>query len=192
MPSKPGKRKLARVYNQIQKPSPGTEVVGYVRYSSEMQDSDSIVTQEREITEEAHKEQWIVSYFYEEPEQSAKYEEVSKRPIFKRMLEDAGSGKIKGILCYRNNRWSRNAGITHTTLDQLRRLGVWWQTVDQDFNINNIQDQGPGIYHAIDTKMSESYIVELSKTSSDGKLTRALQGYHASHVPFGYLSPDYP
>lgn len=192
MPSKPGKRKLARVYHQIPKPPPGTEVVGYVRYSSEMQDTDSIVTQEREIMVDAHKDGWVVAHFYEEPEQSAKYEEVSKRPVFSRMLEDARTGKIKAIICYRNNRWSRNSGITHTTLDQLRRLGVWWQTVDQGFTINNIQEAGPGIFHAIDTKMSESYIIELSKTTADGKLTRALNGFHASHVPFGYLPPDYP
>jgi hypothetical protein len=83
-------------------------VVGYVRYSSEMQDTGSIVTQEREITADAHKEGWIMAHFYEEPEQS------------------------------------------------------------------------------------ESYIVELSKTTADGKLTRALNGFHASHVPFGYLPPDYP
>src|ERR1043166_5389896 len=130
-------------------------------------------------------------FFYEEPEQSARDEEVSKRPVFRQMLEDARAGKINGILCSQNNRWARNAGVSHTTLDLLRHLGVWWQTVDQNFTINNILEVGPGIHHAIDTKMSESYLIELSKTTAEGKLTRALQGYHASHAPFGYLPPDY-
>ncbi len=192
MPSRPGNRKLVRVYHQLPLPPPGTELVGYVRYSSEMQDIDSLVTQKRGIEGEAHKFQWLVPSYYEEPEQSAKYEDIDKRPVFRRLLEDARAHKIKGILVYRNNRWSRNSGLMHSTLDELRRLGVWWQTVDQGFTINNIQEAGQGIIHAIDTKISENYLTELSKTTTDGKRTRALNGFHASHVPFGYLPPDYP
>src|ERR1051326_5707938 len=124
MPSKPGKRKLERVYLQIPEPSAGTELVGYVRYSSEMQDADSIVTQKREILACAHRKGWIMVFFYEEPEQSARDEEVSKRPVFRQMLEDARAGKINGILCSQNTRWPRNAGVSHTTLDLLRHLGV--------------------------------------------------------------------
>jgi hypothetical protein len=41
--------------------------------------------------------------------------------------------------------------------------------------------------------MSECYVVELSQTTAEGKLTRALQGYHASHASLGYLpSPSPP
>ncbi|MBE3560965.1 MAG: recombinase family protein [Ktedonobacteraceae bacterium] len=134
MPGKPGK--LARVSVPLPEPPAGIAFVGYVRYSSEMQDADSIVTQKREITALAQRKGWILAAFYKEPEHSAKYakyEEVSKRPVFSRVLEDARAGKITGILSIAQ-RWG-NAGIA---LDQLRRLGTWWQTVDQDFTINKI------------------------------------------------------
>jgi hypothetical protein len=111
MPGKPGK--LARVSVPLPEPPAGIAFVGYVRYSSEMQDADSIVTQKREITALAQRKGWILAAFYKEPEHSAKYakyEEVSKRPVFSRVLEDARAGKITGILCYRNNRWSAMPG----------------------------------------------------------------------------------
>ncbi len=67
MPRRPGKRKRARMHQQIQPPPPGSEVIGYVRYSSEMYDLASLLTQKRGIEKEAHKFQWPVQSFYQVP-----------------------------------------------------------------------------------------------------------------------------
>jgi DNA invertase Pin-like site-specific DNA recombinase len=68
-------------------PGPGSIAVGYVRYSSEMQDPTSIVTQKRVISEFADKKGWRIVRWYVEPEQSAKYEDVDERPVFAQMNE---------------------------------------------------------------------------------------------------------
>ena len=88
-------------------PGPGSIAVGYVRYSSEMQDPASIVTQKRVISEFADKKGWRIVRWYVEPEQSAKYEDVDERPVFAQMLKDGEAGAFQVALCYANNRWSR-------------------------------------------------------------------------------------
>jgi len=45
-------------------PGPGSIAVGYVRYSSEMQDPASIVTQKRVISEFADKKGWRIVRWY--------------------------------------------------------------------------------------------------------------------------------
>lgn len=71
-----------RVYQMIGEPGPGAIAVGYVRYSMELQDQASIATQKRRILEFAEKKGWKIVRWYEEPEQSAKYEEIEQRPNF--------------------------------------------------------------------------------------------------------------
>jgi DNA invertase Pin-like site-specific DNA recombinase len=123
------KRHANRVYHLVGEPGPGAKAVGYVRYSMELQDPASIVTQKRRIEEYAHTKGWKIVRWYEEPEQSAKYEEIDKRPIFAQLLADAGSG-FGVVLCYMNNRWARNVPVAYMSLSQLRRKHVWWATAD--------------------------------------------------------------
>jgi len=109
------KRHANRVYQVIGEPGPGATVAGYVRYSSELQDVATIVTQKRKIQEYADKKGWTIARWYEEPEQSAKYEEIERRAIFAQLLEDAGR-QFAVVLCYMNNRWSRNVPVAYTSL----------------------------------------------------------------------------
>ena len=85
------KRHLSRVYRMIGEPGPGAIAVGYIRYSMELQDPATIATQKRRITEFAEKKGWKLAGWYEEPEQSAKYEEIERRPVFAQLLNDAGT-----------------------------------------------------------------------------------------------------
>src|SRR5690348_6765377 len=102
-----------RVYQVVGEPGPGAIAVGYVRYSSELQDPTTIATQKRCIVEFAEKKGWKVVRWYSEPEQSAKYEEIERRPVFAQLLNDAGK-QFQVVLCYMNNRWSRNVIMAHT------------------------------------------------------------------------------
>src|SRR5215467_8932468 len=104
-----------RVYQVIGEPGPGAEAVGYVRYSSDMQDSASIETQKRRIEKYANKKSWTIAQWYEEPEQSAKHEEIEGRPVFAQLLADAGH-TFQIVLCYRNNRWARNKVVAYASL----------------------------------------------------------------------------
>ena len=181
-----------RVYQMMGEPGPGNIAVGYVRYSSEMQDPATIVTQKRVISEFAEKKGWKIVRWYEEPEQSAKYEDVDERPVFAQLLTDAEAKRFQIVLCYANNRWSRNTGLTFISLSRLRHARVWWATADGLWDIDRIQQDGHGIAFTVDTQMNEAYIRQLSKRTIDGKEDRAREGYHNGNVPFGYLDPEYP
>jgi DNA invertase Pin-like site-specific DNA recombinase len=180
-----------RVYQFLGEPGPGTLVAGYVRYSSEMQDPVSIVTQKRRIEEFAAKKGWIIIRWYEEPERSAKYEEIQQRPIFAQLLADAG-GEFQIVLCYANNRWARNSAVAFTSLNQLRHKRVWWATSDGLWDIDKVQQDGFDVAFAVDTQMNAAYVRQLSKRVIDAKEDRARDGYHNGQVPFGYLRPEYP
>lgn len=185
------KRHANRVYQQIGEPATGATAVGYVRYSMELQDPASIVTQKRRIEEFARGKGWTIARWYEEPEQSAKYEEIEERPIFAQLLEDAGT-KFQIVLCYMNNRWARNAAVAYVSIGKLRRKRVWWATADGLWDIDKVQQDGFDVAFAVDTQMNAAYVRQLSKRVIDGKEDRARDGYHNGYVPFGYLPPEYP
>lgn len=181
-----------RVYQLVGEPAPGSIIVGYVRYSSDMQDAYTLATQKRVITEFAEKRGWVIARWYEEPAHSAKYEDVEKRPVFAQLLNDADAKKFQGVLCYSNNRWARNVTLSTSSIARLRRAKIWWATADGQFDIDRIQEDAGGIIHTIDSQISEAYIRQLSKRTIDGKEDRAREGYHNGWVPFGYLPPEYP
>ncbi|GCE20039.1 recombinase family protein [Dictyobacter kobayashii] len=180
-----------RIYQTVGEPGPGSIVVGYVRYSSEMQDPTTIATQRRRIVEFAERKGWKVVHWYEEPEQSAKHEEIERRPVFAQLLNDAESKQFQVVLCYVNNRWARNTVSAYTSLSRLRSARVWWATSDGLWDIDKVQQDGFDVAFAVDTQMNAAYVRQLSKRTIDGKEDRAREGYHNGNVMFGYLPPEY-
>lgn len=185
------KRHVNRVYQVVGEPGPGALAAGYTRYSSEMQDPATIVTQRRRIEEFAARKGWTIARWYEEPEQSAKYEEIDQRPVFAHLLDEAGLA-FQVVLCYMNNRWARNPAVAYASLGLLRRKRVWWATSDGLWDIDKVQTDGFDVAFAVDTQMNAAYVRQLSKRTIDGKEDRARDGYHNGRVPFGYLPPEYP
>ncbi len=138
-----------RVYQPIGEPGPGTLAAGYVRYSMELQDAASIATQKRKIQELATSKGWTIVRWYEEPEESAKYDEIEQRPVFAQLLRDAGT-LFQVVLCYHNNRWARNMSVAFVSLGQLRRKRVWWATADGLWDIDKVQQDGFDVAFAVD------------------------------------------
>jgi DNA invertase Pin-like site-specific DNA recombinase len=180
-----------RLYQVVGEPGPGAIAVGYVRYSSELQDPTTIATQKRHILEYAKKKGWKIVRWYEEPEQSAKYEDIEERPVFAQALAQAGK-QFQVILRYMNNRWSRNVVVAYSSLTRLRKSRVWWATADGLWDIDKVQQDGFDVAFAVDTQVNASYSRQQSKRTIDGKEDRAQEGYHNGNVPFGYMEPDYP
>jgi DNA invertase Pin-like site-specific DNA recombinase len=156
-----------------------------------LQDPITIATQKRHILEFAEKKGWKILRWYEEPEQSAKYEEIERRPVFSQLLNDAGK-QFQIVLCYMNSRWSRNVVADYTSLTQLRKQRIWWATADGLWDIDKVQQDGFDVAFAVDTQINASCLRQLSKRTIDGKEDRARDGYHNGNVPFGYLAPEYP
>lgn len=180
-----------RVYREIGEPGPGSLAVGYVRYSSELQNEASIVTQKRLIQELLDKKGWKLARWYEEPEQSAKYDSIDERPIFAQLLNEAGT-RFQVVVCAFSNRWARSMEAGYASLSRLRRARVWWATADGLWDIDRVQQDGFDVAFAVDMQMNASYVRQLSKRTIAGKEDRARDGYHNGSVPFGYLPPLYP
>jgi len=179
------------VYHVIGKPELGALAAGYVRYSSDLQDPATIITQKRRIQEYAESNGWHIIRWYEEPEQSAKCEEIEKRPVFAELLAEAGQ-QFRVVLCFTNDRWARNVPVAYMSLSTLRTKQVWWATADGQWDIDRLQQDGFDVAFAIDTQLNAAYVRNVSKRAIDGKEDRARDGYHNGNVPFGYLLPDYP
>ncbi len=180
-----------RIYRVIGEPGPCTHGIGYVRYSSDMQDSATLVTQKRKIEEFFARKGWILDGFYEEPEQSAKYEEIEQRPVFARMLAEAGT-TFQVIVCYMNDRWARNVNVAFNSLALLRRKGVWWATSDGFFDLDRINQDGGDVSFVVDTQINAAYVRKLSKREIDALEDRGRAGYHNGKTLFGYRQPEYP
>ncbi len=181
----------SRVYQVIGEPGPGSVVVGYVRYSSELQNETSIVTQKRLIKEFLDKKGWKLARWYEEPEQSAKYDSIEDRPVFAQLLNEAGE-RFQAVVCAFSNRWARSMEAGYASLSRLRRVRVWWATADGLWDIDKVQQDGFDVAFAVDMQMNASYVRQLSKRTIAGKEDRARDGFHNGWVPFGYLPPEYP
>jgi DNA invertase Pin-like site-specific DNA recombinase len=185
------KQHKSRMYRLVGEPGPGARVVGYVRYSSDMQGSATIETQKRAIEKLAAEKGWILVGWYEEPAHSAKYEEIERRPIFAQLLKDAGV-LFAVVLCYSTSRWARSHVVTGLSLSELRRKGVWWATTSQGFTIDSILEPGPSLVHVLTAQTDQDYLVQLSKVTIDGLENRGQEGFHNGPVPFGYRRPAYP
>lgn len=184
-------RKRERLYQMLTEPPPGTPFAGYARYSSDMQDGATLITQHRRIQSFADAHGWPIVQWWDEPATSAKYDDTEKRPQFAAMLAAAG-GAFVGILCFDNSRWSRNNAVTFTTLEDLRHRKIWWATSDGLWNSNRTMEDGHSIAFAVDASINANFSVKLSKRVIEAKEDRALAGYHQGLPPFGYLPPDYP
>lgn len=180
-----------RVFQVIGEPGPGSTVVGYVRYSSELQNEASIITQKRLIKEYIDRKGWQLVDWYEEPEESAKYDSIEDRPQFARLLKEAGI-RFQVVVCAFTNRWARSMEAGYASLSRLRRAHVWWCTSDGLWDIDKIQQDGFDVAFAVDMQMNASYVRQLSKRTIAGKEDRARDGYHNGSVMFGYLPPLYP
>jgi DNA invertase Pin-like site-specific DNA recombinase len=186
------KRHRDRMYQLVNPPPPGAVLAGYARYSSDMQEDATLITQHRKGTECAERHTWSIGRWYDEPATSAKYDDISKRPIFAEMLRDVCEGKYAGVIVYDLPRWSRNVEVAMHALSLLRKAGAWWQTQDDLHTINSQAEEGSGILIQVEMALAQGYVQKLSKRVIDGKEDRARAGYHNGSVMFGYLTPEYP
>lgn len=180
-----------RMYLIIGEPGPGTLVVGYLRYSSDLQNVSTLITQKRVITAFAQKKGWTIVRWYVESAHNAKYENIEDRPVFAQLLHDAETGQFQAVLCYSFDRWTRNVALTALSLSRLQQARIWWATADGLFNIDQVQQDESGSALYLQAQWNEAYLRQLSRRTINGKEDRARDSYHSGNVPFGYRSPAY-
>ncbi len=83
--------------------------VGYIRVSNESQlEGHSLNVQERAFYQYCESEGFTPGKVYREEGKSAHVDTISKRPVFKQLLEDAVKGQFDVVVVHTLDRWARN------------------------------------------------------------------------------------
>ena len=160
--------------------------VAYIRVSDVSQiEGYSLDAQERFFLDYCKARDWIPVQIYREEGRSARSESIRKRPVFKQLLEDSGSGHFDVAVVHTIDRWSRNQRVLLESLSTLAKNNVSLASVTE--NIDYSTPQGK-LFLQMLGGFAEYFSDSLGNHVSKGLSQRAISGRHTGGLPFGYQS----
>ena len=117
--------------------------VAYIRVSSLSQvEGHSLDAQERLFKNLCKNRGWEPVRTYREEGKSAHVEAISRRPVFRQLLEDAKRGDFDAVVVHTLDRWSRNQKVTLETLGYLAKSNVSLVSITEniDFTATGASD----------------------------------------------------
>ncbi|MBP1736948.1 MAG: resolvase [Oscillospiraceae bacterium] len=158
-------------------------VVGYCRYSTEMQRDESIEAQQRAITRYCESSDLAISKWYIDKAQSAS---ISQRDEFQTMLKDALNGEFDILVFHKLDRFVRDLEDQIIFLNRLKDAGVVTKSVCETIEDTPAGRLSTNIYGAFNQYYSDNLRVETMK----GLCENAYKAqYNGGTVPYG-LSVD--
>lgn len=156
----------------------------YCRYSSHQQDSGFSLEAQHEAAEReaATVGTWAIRY-YDEPATSAYTDDLSRRPMFLRMLTDARDGQLDMIVVHRLDRFSRNMSITTAVVPALLDAGVQFLSLTE--RLDAATPAGLMMLHTIGA-VAQYESGHKAVAIRNGKAQRAKLGLHTCRPPYGY------
>jgi site-specific DNA recombinase len=108
----------------------------------------------------------------------------NNRPVFDEMMQKIESGEANGILCWQINRLSRNP-IDSGKISWLLQQGILKsiQTVDRQY-----LPEDNVLLFSVESGVANQYILDLSKNTKRGMISKLEKGWHTSVAPMGYLN----
>lgn len=160
----------------------------YLRVSSEEQvEGYSLDAQLRAIRAFCAEKGWEVIKEYVDEGKSARTDNVSKRPQFKALMDDALSGKVDVIVVHKLDRFSRNLITTLTYFQEMARHNVAFVSLSEQMDFSTPSGR---LMLAMLGAFAQFYSDNLSHETSKGKRERALQGHYNGDLPFAYVKGD--
>jgi len=157
--------------------------IGYGRVSQDVQSKGhSLSTQVRHEMELAAQRGHVLRSIYLDAGVTGRDD---RRPAFSRMMRRAVRGDVEAVYTYDVTRFYRNLLGLATHVGALHDSGVALiSTADRNTDFSS----GDGkLLMYIKGIIGERYLDDLSRTTRDNKLSRAMKGYsNASWPPFGY------
>ena len=159
-----------------------SNVVLYLRYSSDKQTEQSIEGQRRVCEEFCHRQDYRIVGEYIDRAASASHD-TDKRRDFNRMIGDSARGGFEAVVVYKLDRFARNRYDSATYKAKLKKNGVRVISATE-----NISDTPEGIIlESVLEGMAEFYSAELSQKVSRGMNETALKGNNCGGTtPLGY------
>jgi DNA invertase Pin-like site-specific DNA recombinase len=160
----------------------------YVRVSSEEQvDGFSLDAQRRACRDACASRGWEVASEYVDEGKSARGDTISKRPAFRRMMEDAEAGLLEVVVVHKLDRFARNIRVTFEYLEFLARHSVKFMTVAQDVDYTKPDGR---LFMGMLATLAQYYSDNLSQETKKGKAERKAQGLYNGHLPFGMIKGE--
>ena len=161
-------------------------VVGYIRVSDTSQvEGHSLAAQERLIREMCDNQGWQLVKVYREEGRSAHVDSISKRPVFRELLDDAPTGRFMGVVVHSFDRWSRNAKIALDSIAVLGRNNVQLHSITDQLDGSSAQGR---LLITVLAGFAEFFSDSLATHVKKGISERAHQGRHLGGLVFGYQS----
>ena len=155
----------------------------YARKSSESEDRQiqSIDDQMNRLKQLAQTLHLDIKKIYTESKSAKK---PDNRPIFDEMIERIEKGEASGILCWQINRLSRNP-IDSGKLSWLLQRGVLRsiQTIDKQY-----LPEDNVLLFSVESGAANQFILDLSKNTKRGMLSKFEKGWQTGIAPLGYLN----
>ena len=160
--------------------------VAYIRVSSQDQVAGySLDAQERSFNELCQSRGWEPVGIYREEGRSAHTDSISKRPVFKKLLEDSAHGFFDTVVVHTLDRWARNTQIALESLGTLAKNNVALVSVTENIDYSTAQGR---LMTTMLAGFAEYFSDSLSTHIKKGIGERAHNGRHLGGIPFGYLS----
>jgi DNA invertase Pin-like site-specific DNA recombinase len=160
----------------------------YIRVSTEEQvEGFSFDAQERAIDAYCQVHGYQIVARYRDEGRSARTDDLRKRPDFRRMLEDAETGRFDVLVVHKLDRFARNLRLTLDTLDRLERAGVGFVSISEHMDFST--PMGRVVLSTMGS-LAQFYSDNLSAETKKGKRERKAQGLYNGVLSFGAMKGD--
>ncbi len=160
--------------------------VAYIRVSSLSQvEGHSLDAQERLFQNLCKNRDWEPIGVYREEGRSAHVEAISRRPVFKKLLDDASKDRFDAVIVHTLDRWSRNMKVTMESLSILAKHNVSLVSITEKIDYTTPQGK---LFTQMIGSFAEYFSGALANHVSKGLEQRAHEGKHTGGIPFGYES----
>ncbi len=160
----------------------------YARVSTEEQvQGYSIDAQLRACRGFAEEKSWQITAEYVDEGRSARTDDISRRPQFKRMVDDAQKNLIDVVVVHKLDRFSRNLRVTFEYLDLLDRQRVGFVSVSEQMDFSTPMGK---VVLANLAAFAQFYSDNLSVETKKGWAERRAQGLYCGLLPFGAMKGE--
>ena len=154
---------------------------GYVRVSTEEQEENeiSIDSQIEAVKHYAGENGFLIAEMFVEGAMSGR---KSQRPTFMRMIDQATAPDkpVKAIIAFTQSRFVRNLETHVTVLSRLRKSGVEFKSVTQNFS----KDTNGNLFRNITAMFDEHFSIETAEHTRRTMKANAKEGfYNGGPVP---------
>jgi site-specific DNA recombinase len=160
--------------------------VAYLRVSDVSQiEGHSLDAQERLFYEACKNRGWEPVCVYREEGKSAHVDAISRRPVFRQLLDDAEKGQFDIVIVHTLDRWSRNLKVTMESLSILGKSKVGLVSITENIDYSNPEGM---LFTQMIGAFAQYFSGALGKHVRKGLEQRAIEGKHTGGIPFGYES----